>query len=191
MHTQAHTHTHIRTPFITLLLFSPQPRLPCLYILVALTKILTFISQMHVKGSQRIRFRWWMGSQRAANEIWTAEPRLRDLREGSVVRRAHNAHAGLFTQTHTHTHTHTYIHERIHRGHTCLTTHSYTYSSTQDDWYVRTDSHVHAHIMIVSRRHAGTNVLTHTHPHTHSHTGRVRQKTARLCVEVRLRFISG
>lgn len=63
-----------------------------LYIPVALTKILTFISQMHVKGSQRIRFRWRMESQRAANEIWTAEPRLRELRElreGGVVRRAH------------------------------------------------------------------------------------------------------
>lgn len=49
-----------------------------------------------------------MGSQRAANEIWTAEPRLRDLREGSVVR-----HTKLMLGD-SHKHTHIYIHERIH-----------------------------------------------------------------------------
>lgn len=43
--------------------FSPSLK-PSIFILVALTKILTFISQMHVKGSQRIKFRWQRGSQR-------------------------------------------------------------------------------------------------------------------------------
>lgn len=100
-HTPTHTNTHTRSFHHSFSLLTLTEAL-CLYILVILTKILTFISQMHVKGSQRIKFRWRMGSQRAANEIWTAEPRLRDLREGSVVRRTPSAHAGWFTQTRTH-----------------------------------------------------------------------------------------
>lgn len=86
-------HSH-RLPHTNATSAPPTPTtVPCLYILVALTIILTFISQMHVKGSQRIRFRWWRKTQRAANEIWTTKLRLRDLREESVVRCTHKSHA--------------------------------------------------------------------------------------------------
>lgn len=84
-HTNATYNSNFALPTLNLV--------PCLYILVSLTIILTFISQMHVKGSQRIRFRWWRKTQRAANEIWTTTLRLRDLREQSVVRCTHQIHA--------------------------------------------------------------------------------------------------
>lgn len=116
------------TSFITLAPLS-------LYILVALTKILTFISQIHVKGSQRIRFRWWSGSQRAANEIWATEPRLRDLREESVVSSTHNAYAGWFTQTHTHMKEST-------EKHACLRSHSRTHTKGSE-YGMQMDPHMH------------------------------------------------
>lgn len=78
-HTHKHTHTLGFHHSGALLTLSRSFRL-C--ILIVLTKILTFISRMHVEGSRRIRFRWRTGSQRAANEIWTAEPRPRVPREG-------------------------------------------------------------------------------------------------------------
>lgn len=62
-----------------------------------------------------------MGSQRAANEIWTAEPRLRDLREGGVVR-----HAKLM-QGDARTRAHTYMKEST-GEHTCLRTRSYIHT---------------------------------------------------------------
>ena len=48
----------------------------------------------------------------AANEIWTAEARLRDLREGSVV-----GHTKLM-QGDSHGHTHTRAHGRLRRTNT-------------------------------------------------------------------------
>lgn len=79
-HSNTNVHTHyFQHPFILLTLTIAV----CLYILVVvtiLTIILTFISQMHVKGSQRIRFRCLRGTQRAANEIRTAKVRLGNLR---------------------------------------------------------------------------------------------------------------
>jgi len=121
---------------------------PSLKILVALTILLTFISQMHVKGSQRIRFRWLRGSRRATNEIWTAEQRLRDLREESAVRCTQ--HSSKMIHSHTHTQ------ERIHRQMCML-----------KDLFIQ--------------QHKKISICTRTHT----------QQATRVCVEVRVRFISG